>query len=430
MTLPVSLPPEYVTTPAWVIASAFSFDPPKRALLGSYNRLLSLAWNSKERTTPTLREEFFYDGTERDGSLREGFLRVSRRQFYQVINETEGMRWLRLARPRAGFVQFVFHGSDPLTVAQGDASAKNRIEVQKTALVLNEEEESLVLKDSESSSSSSEEPVRKIALTENEAEMHRLVDNMHLVFDPETYGVLEWRPKFAAGIPERVLGWIAKAYHDRENLTRGGGPIGLVVAHILEQDAPHPYYLTNAIKILPEAFLEAIGAIEFECSYCPESFGTRELRQLHEAEKHPYPCTDCSEWFMTEEERKTHWMATHDVFQPDESDSFWRTKPNGSRVYEGSPQIAMPTLDGSIESTWQAVLCQLQEELPRAFFDTWLRDTVPVRYDSNRLIVSTRNSYARDWLTNRLTEKINMILRMLSETPITVSFVVAEQANT
>src|SRR6185436_17882506 len=108
-----SLPPHYVATPAWVILSAFQCDPPKSALLGRYNRLLSLAWDREDKSTPIVREEDFYNTQGADGTEVKGFLDMSRRQFYQIVSEMEGMRWLRSARPRAGFVQFFFHGTDP-----------------------------------------------------------------------------------------------------------------------------------------------------------------------------------------------------------------------------------------------------------------------------------------------------------------------------
>src|SRR3970282_1032281 len=50
------------------------------------------------------------------------------------------------------------------------------------------------------------------------------------------------------------------------------------------------------------------------------------------------------------------------------------------------------------EQAWQSVLGQLQMEMPRASFDTWVRDTRAIAYDNGSLVIGVRNAYARDWL--------------------------------
>ena len=37
------------------------------------------------------------------------------------------------------------------------------------------------------------------------------------------------------------------------------------------------------------------------------------------------------------------------------------------------------------EQAWQSVLAQLQMEMPRASFDTWVRDTRPMAYENGIL---------------------------------------------
>ncbi len=57
----------------------------------------------------------------------------------------------------------------------------------------------------------------------------------------------------------------------------------------------------------------------------------------------------------------------------------------------------------NLEEIWQQVLSQLQPEMPRASFDTWVRDTEVVSLEKNILTISARNAYARDWLESRMT---------------------------
>ncbi|PWH16126.1 MAG: chromosomal replication initiator protein DnaA [Anaerolineae bacterium] len=74
---------------------------------------------------------------------------------------------------------------------------------------------------------------------------------------------------------------------------------------------------------------------------------------------------------------------------------------------------------------WQSVLGQLQLEMPRASFDTWVRDTHPVSYKDGLLTVAVRNAYARDWLENRLLSSISRQLAGLLEQEVEIRFVVA-----
>ena len=76
------------------------------------------------------------------------------------------------------------------------------------------------------------------------------------------------------------------------------------------------------------------------------------------------------------------------------------------------------------EQAWQSVLGQLQMEMPRASFDTWVRDTKPVSYHNGRLTIGVRNAYARDWLENRLASTVNRLLVSILNGSVSVSFIV------
>ncbi len=76
------------------------------------------------------------------------------------------------------------------------------------------------------------------------------------------------------------------------------------------------------------------------------------------------------------------------------------------------------------EQAWQSVLGQLQMEMPRASFDTWVRDTKPVSYHNGKLTIGVRNAYARDWLENRLAGTVNRLLVSILNGSVAVSFIV------
>jgi chromosomal replication initiator protein len=76
------------------------------------------------------------------------------------------------------------------------------------------------------------------------------------------------------------------------------------------------------------------------------------------------------------------------------------------------------------EQAWQSVLGQLQMEMPRASFDTWVRDTKPVSYQDGTLTIGVRNAYARDWLESRLASTVSRLLIGIMNASVAVNFVV------
>ncbi len=78
---------------------------------------------------------------------------------------------------------------------------------------------------------------------------------------------------------------------------------------------------------------------------------------------------------------------------------------------------------------WQRVLDQLQMEMPRPSFETWVRDTRWLRQEDHRVIVGVKNAYARDWLEDRLSSTVRRILTGLTGNPLDVAFVVSANGN-
>lgn len=76
---------------------------------------------------------------------------------------------------------------------------------------------------------------------------------------------------------------------------------------------------------------------------------------------------------------------------------------------------------------WQAVLGQLQMEMAKATYDTWVRDATFVAYEDGSLIIGVQNAYARDWLESRLTSTISRMLVGLMDRSVEVRFVVWQE---
>ena len=54
------------------------------------------------------------------------------------------------------------------------------------------------------------------------------------------------------------------------------------------------------------------------------------------------------------------------------------------------------------QQAWQATLGQLQMDMPKASFDTWVKDSRFISQKENCVTIGVNNAYARDWLENRL----------------------------
>jgi chromosomal replication initiator protein len=78
----------------------------------------------------------------------------------------------------------------------------------------------------------------------------------------------------------------------------------------------------------------------------------------------------------------------------------------------------------SVERLWQAALGQLQMEMPRATFDTWVRDAELLAHEDGAYIIGVQNAYARDWLEDRMLATVKRVLTGLAGRTVEVRFVV------
>jgi len=81
------------------------------------------------------------------------------------------------------------------------------------------------------------------------------------------------------------------------------------------------------------------------------------------------------------------------------------------------------------EQAWQSALGQLQMEMPKASFETWVRDTRVASYLEGLFTVSVRNAYARDWLESRLSSTVKRLLTGIMNRSVDVSFIVRASEN-
>jgi chromosomal replication initiator protein len=74
------------------------------------------------------------------------------------------------------------------------------------------------------------------------------------------------------------------------------------------------------------------------------------------------------------------------------------------------------------QKLWQVVLGELQLQMTRATFDTWLRGSRVISCEGENLTVFVRHTYAVDWLQHRLLPTIKRTLRRHIGSDLRVSF--------
>jgi chromosomal replication initiator protein len=82
------------------------------------------------------------------------------------------------------------------------------------------------------------------------------------------------------------------------------------------------------------------------------------------------------------------------------------------------------------ENAWKATLGELELQMTKATFSTWLKDTCLLRHKENLYVIGVRNAYAKDWLENRLCDTILRTLSAIVDSPVKVEFVVATDEYT
>jgi chromosomal replication initiator protein len=73
---------------------------------------------------------------------------------------------------------------------------------------------------------------------------------------------------------------------------------------------------------------------------------------------------------------------------------------------------------------WQAALGELQLQMTRETFTTWLKPTRVISYEDGTLIIGVENGYIKDWLSNRLLGAIQRTVTNIVGRTVEVKFVV------
>ncbi len=81
------------------------------------------------------------------------------------------------------------------------------------------------------------------------------------------------------------------------------------------------------------------------------------------------------------------------------------------------------------QKAWQAARGQLQMDMPKAAFDTWVRNAEFISYEDGSFIIGVPNAYARDWLQSRLASTVTRLLTGMMNRTVEVRFVIWQNGN-
>ena len=81
----------------------------------------------------------------------------------------------------------------------------------------------------------------------------------------------------------------------------------------------------------------------------------------------------------------------------------------------------------SPEKAWQAAIANLEMDMSRAAFSTWVKPTHLVDFSDDTFVIGCINAYGREWLENRLTTTLQRFLMGVMNREVKVRFVVSDQ---
>jgi len=84
-----------------------------------------------------------------------------------------------------------------------------------------------------------------------------------------------------------------------------------------------------------------------------------------------------------------------------------------------------PAVNATPKEIWQIAKAELELQLPRATYDTWLRGTRFLSYEDGEFVIGASNPFALDWLNNNLRPLIKRTLAQLQGRAVEVRFVLS-----
>ena len=78
----------------------------------------------------------------------------------------------------------------------------------------------------------------------------------------------------------------------------------------------------------------------------------------------------------------------------------------------------------SPQEIWEAALGELQLQITKPNYNTWLKDTVGISFNNGFFIVGVPNAFIAEWLESRLSSLVNKTLTNIVGKPVEIRFLV------
>ena len=83
----------------------------------------------------------------------------------------------------------------------------------------------------------------------------------------------------------------------------------------------------------------------------------------------------------------------------------------------------------SAHRIWEATLGQLQLQVSRPSFDTWLKDTEGLSFQEDQIVVGVPTTFAAEWLEKRMFQLIEKNLESVLRRPVELRFQVCSNGH-
>ena len=105
-----------------------------------------------------------------------------------------------------------------------------------------------------------------------------------------------------------------------------------------------------------------------------------------------------------------------------------------NRAREDVSSRESPTAQGApseeAQEIWRAVLLELQLQLPRSAFQTWLKETTGHSLSEDRMVITAPTTFAVTWLERRMYNAIQKTIEKVTQKPLEVFFAVQPTNDT
>lgn len=87
-------------------------------------------------------------------------------------------------------------------------------------------------------------------------------------------------------------------------------------------------------------------------------------------------------------------------------------------------------MNSELEELWARTLHEVQAQVMKPSFDTWLRQTKPLALYGNTLVVGLQNDFAREWVQTHYADMLRTALKNTSGRDYNIKFVISPHSNT